>query len=253
MTSGTWEEVRLPLVPGAALVTGAASGIGGAVVEALRSQGVRVAGIDRVSPGDAPAPRDTTGGWLYLQRDVRDFDGAASAVREAREQLGPVSMLVTCAGIARDAVSWKMNEAAWREVLDVDLTGGFAYARALGPALREQERGRIVFVSSINGLRGKFGQANYAAAKAGLVGLAKTLARELGSHAVTVNVVAPGMIRTPMTAGLPPEIVERARAETVVGRIGEPQDVAAAILFLCSTLARHVTGTVVRVDGGQSL
>jgi 3-oxoacyl-[acyl-carrier protein] reductase len=248
-----WENIRLPLVPGAALVTGAASGIGRAVVEALRSQGVKVAGIDRVSPGDAPAPRDTAGNWLYLQRDVRDFEGAASAIGEASQKLGPVSMLVTCAGIARDGASWKMSEEAWREVLDVDLTGSFTYARGLAPALRRQGDGRIVFVSSINGLRGKFGQANYAAAKAGLVGLAKTLARELGSSATTVNVVAPGLIRTPMTAALPPEVVERALGETLVGRLGEPEDVAGTILFLCSALARHVTGAVVCVDGGQAL
>jgi len=253
MTNPAWKDVRLPLVPGAALVTGAASGIGRAVVEALLAQGVKVAGIDRVSPGDAPAPRDTAGAGLYLQRDVRDFEGAASAVLEASEKLGPVSMLVTCAGIARDGASWKMSEENWRDVLDVDLLGSFTYARALAPRLREQGHGRIVFVSSINGLRGKFGQANYAAAKAGLVGLAKTLARELGSHAITVNVVAPGLIRTPMTAGLPPEIVERARTETLVGRLGEPEDVAGTILFLCSTLARHVTGAVVCVDGGQAL
>jgi acetoacetyl-CoA reductase/3-oxoacyl-[acyl-carrier protein] reductase len=117
--------------------------------------------------------------------------------------------------------------------------------------LRAGGGGRIVAVASINGLRGKFGQANYAASKAGLVGLAKSLARELGRFGVTVNVVAPGMVRTAMVQGLPAEVVERARSETVLGRLAEPEDVADVVAFLCSERARHVTGDVLRVDGGQ--
>jgi len=253
MSRVEWNEVKLPLVPGSALVTGAGSGIGKSVVEAFVACGVRVAAVDCTPPGADLEPRLRDGSVLYLKRDVCDFEGAVTAVREATETLGPVSMLVTCAGIARDAASWKMSEEDWRTVLDVDLTGSFTYARALAPSLRNLARGRIVFVSSINGLRGKFGQANYAAAKAGLVGLAKTLAHELGPRGVTVNVVAPGMVRTPMTASLPDEIVARARTESVLGRLAEVDDIAATILFLCSTLARHVTGVVVPVDGGQSL
>jgi acetoacetyl-CoA reductase/3-oxoacyl-[acyl-carrier protein] reductase len=245
--------VRLPLVPGTALVTGAASGIGRCVVEALHAQGARVAGVDCTPPGASLEAFEPRGSAAFLRRDVRDFEGAESAVREAAERLGPVSILVACAGIVRDAASWKMSEDDWRAVIDIDLTGCFTYARALAPRLRERGEGRIVFVSSINGLRGKFGQANYAAAKAGLVGLAKTLARELGPRGVTVNVVAPGMVRTPLTASLPADLVERARGETVLGRLADPEDVAGTILFLCSTLARHVTGEVVRVDGGQAL
>jgi acetoacetyl-CoA reductase/3-oxoacyl-[acyl-carrier protein] reductase len=238
-------DVRLPLVPGAALVTGAAGGIGRAVVAALGRQGALVAGVDRAA---GPSGAD-----LDLQLDVVDFAAAEAAVARVETELGPVSILVTCAGIHRDAASWNLSEEDWRRVLDVDLTGSFAFARALAPRLRERGAGRIVFVSSINGLRGKFGQANYAAAKAGLIGLAKTLARELGPSQVTVNVVAPGMVRTPMIAELPLEILERAVAETVLGGLAEPDDVAGTILFLCSKLARHVTGEVVRVDGGQAL
>ena len=267
-----WPDVRLPLVPGAAIVTGGASGIGRAVAEALAAQGAPVvcidcmpaatAGMDRGprSPGAASSPAAPPGSAaspgpyaLYLERDVRDFAAAEAAVREVESKLGPASILVACAGIRRDRAAWNMSEEDWKTVLDVDLTGSFTYARALAPRMRERGQGRIVFVSSINGLRGKFGQANYAAAKAGLVGLAKTLARELGPRGITVNVVAPGMVRTPLTASLTPEQIEQARHETVLGRLGEPEDVAATTLFLCSSLARHVTGEVVRVDGGQAL
>jgi acetoacetyl-CoA reductase/3-oxoacyl-[acyl-carrier protein] reductase len=267
-----WSDVRLPLVPGAAIVTGGASGIGRAVAEALTAQGARVACVDRVAPavaglnvgprepGEASCPTPPSGPAashppyaLYLERDVRDFAAAEDAVREVEAKLGPASILVACAGIRRDRASWNLSEEDWRTVLDVDLTGSFTYARALAPRMRERGQGRIVFVSSINGLRGKFGQANYAAAKAGLVGLAKTLARELGPRGITVNVVAPGMVRTPLTANLTPEQLEQSRRETVLGRLGEPEDVAATILFLCSSLARHVTGEVVRVDGGQAI
>jgi NAD(P)-dependent dehydrogenase (short-subunit alcohol dehydrogenase family) len=255
MAESLWNGVRLPLVPGAALVTGAASGIGRSTLFALHEMGAAVAAVDRAESGGAlaaiglaPGPR-----VLALQRDVRDFAGAESAVAEAEAALGPVHILVACAGIHRDAISWKMTEAEWRDVLEVDLTGSFTYARALAGRLRTRGGGRIVLVSSINGRRGKLGQANYAAAKAGLVGLAKTLARELGPRGTTVNVVAPGMIRTPLTTALPADVLERARSESVLGRLGEPEDVAAAIVFLCSTLAGHVTGVVLPVDGGQDI
>ncbi len=242
------DRVRLPFMDGAALVTGGASGIGRAVVEALAAQGVLVASVDVESSATAHTPS-----VLTLQRDVRDFEQAASAVRETEERLGPVTILVGCAGIRRDAASWKMSEEFWRDVLDVDLTGCFTFARAVAPRMRELGRGRIVFVSSINALRGKFGQANYAAAKAGLVGLGKALACELGPRQITVNVVAPGMIHTAMTASLDPKFLDEARRETVLGHLGEPEDVAATILYLCSDLARHVTGEVIRVDGGQAI
>jgi acetoacetyl-CoA reductase/3-oxoacyl-[acyl-carrier protein] reductase len=242
------DRVQLPFMDGAALVTGGANGIGRAVVEALAAPGVPVASVDTELPAKAGMQH-----VLDLQRDVRDFEQAASAVREAEAQLGPVTILVGCAGIRLDAASWKMSEESWREVLDVDLTGCFTFARAVIPRMRELGRGRIVFISSINALRGKFGQANYAAAKAGLVGLGKALACELGPRQITVNVVAPGMIHTAMTASLDPKFLDEARREAVLGHLGEPEDVAATVLYLCSDLARHVTGEVIRVDGGQAM
>jgi len=188
---------------------------------------------------------------LALACDVRDFQGASLAVERTREELGRLDAVVCCAGITRDAVSWKMTEEAWDEVLAVNLKGCFTFARAAVPAFREAGWGRVVAVSSINGLRGKFGQANYAASKAGLVGLAKTLARELGAFGVTVNVVAPGMVLTEMARALPDEVLDAARGDAVTGRLATPEEVAEVVAFLCSERAGSITGETVRVDGGQ--
>ncbi|HZD05782.1 MAG TPA: 3-oxoacyl-ACP reductase FabG [Longimicrobiales bacterium] len=245
----------LGLTDRVALVTGARRGIGAAVARALAREGCHVALVDQVSGEEmagvsghiAAAGRRA----LEIEADVRDLAAAEGAVARTVEEFGRLDVLVLSAGITRDAVVWKMDETAWDDVLDVNLKGCFAYARAAAPVLRAGGGGRIVAVASINGLRGKFGQANYAASKAGLVGLAKSLARELGRFGVTVNVVAPGMVRTAMVQGLPAEVVERARSETVLGRLAEPEDVADVVAFLCSERARHVTGDVLRVDGGQ--
>ena len=162
------------------------------------------------------------------------------------------AIAVLNAGVSRDAASWRMTEEDWREVIDVNLTGAFAWAQAAARVMREHGAGAIVFVSSINGLRGKFGLANYSASKAGLVGLTRTLARELGPRGIRVNAVAPGYIRTAMTAKVEPRFIDQAIAETALGRLGEPEDVAEAVAFLVSPAARHITGEVVRVDGGQT-
>jgi 3-oxoacyl-[acyl-carrier protein] reductase len=165
--------------------------------------------------------------------------------------LGRLDILVCNAGITRDAVVWKMSEEAWDQVLDVNLKGCFTFCRAAAPVFRAQRSGRIVTISSINGLRGKVGQANYAASKAGMVALTKTLARELGPSGVTVNCVAPGLVATEMMASLPTEVLDRALKESALGRIAQPEDVAQVVAFLCSDRARHVTGEVIKVDGGQ--
>jgi 3-oxoacyl-[acyl-carrier protein] reductase len=236
--------VELGLRDRVALVTGGARGIGAAVVRLLAAEGARVAVADRA---------EADGAALFLRADVRDLERARAVVDEVVAGLGRLDILVCSAGITRDAISWKMTEAEWDEVLDVNLKGSFAYARAVLPVFRAAGGGRIVNISSINGLRGKAGQANYAASKAGLIGLSKALAREAGRFDVTVNVVAPGMVETSMTAGLPREVVDRAVSESVLCRISQPEDVAAAVAFLCSPLARQITGEVVRVDGGQCM
>jgi 3-oxoacyl-[acyl-carrier protein] reductase len=245
----------LGLVGSAALVTGGASGIGAAIATGLAKERCDVAIVDRVVNGGVAALQlrvEAEGRRLRaIEADVRNFGAAEKAVRVAREEFGRLDILVANAGIAADAPSWKMTEEQWDAVLDVNLKGCFAYARAAAALFREQKRGRMVFVSSMSGIRGKFGQANYAASKGGMVALAKTLARELGQYGVNVNVVAPGMVRTPLTEDLPAEVIQRAKDETVLGRIATPDDIADVVVFLCSGRARHITGAIVQVDGGQ--
>lgn len=240
-----------------ALVTGAARGIGAAIAAGLAREGCDLALLDtdigQEMEGVVAEVEDLGRRALPAAADVRDFGRAEEVVAEVVERFGGLDILVCNAGITRDAVVWKMDEAGWDDVLDVNLKGCFTYAHAAAPVLRERGWGRIVAVASINGLRGKFGQANYSASKAGLIGLAKTLARELGRSGVTVNVVAPGMVLTDMARELPERFLDAARAETVLDRLATPGDVASLVTFLCSTAAGHITGEVVRVDGGQRM
>jgi 3-oxoacyl-[acyl-carrier protein] reductase len=236
-------------------VTGAGRGIGAAIARELAAQGSDVALVDLGAFDAAERLADelmALGGRAGARRaDGSDFAAAEGAVAAAVAALGRLDGLVCNAGVARDRVSWKMTEQEWDQVIDVNLKGCFAFCRAVAPVFRARKRGRIVTVSSINGLRGKFGQANYAASKAGVVGLTKTMAKELGPSGITVNSVAPGIVRTDMTAGLPPDVLEKAVAESVLGRMGEPEDVASVVAFLLSDRARYVTGEVIKVDGGQ--
>jgi NAD(P)-dependent dehydrogenase (short-subunit alcohol dehydrogenase family) len=175
-------------------------------------------------------------------------------VARVREELGGVHMLVNNAGIGRDGALWRLSDAQWRDVLETNLSGAFHMIRAVAPHFRKQGEGKIVNVSSIHGIRSEFGLANYAASKAGLLGLTRSAALELGPSNVNVNAVAPGYIRTTrLTEGVPAEILDLAREKSVLGRLGGPQDVANVVLFLCSELARHITGTVIPVDGGHLL
>jgi 3-oxoacyl-[acyl-carrier protein] reductase len=227
-----------------ALVTGAGRGIGRAVATALADD-AWVAGLDC----DFPEP------WtpLALPADVRDPAATRAAVDRVVAERDGLDWVVCAAGITRDRVSWKMSDADWADVLAVNLTGAFNVVRAAIPALRRSPCGRVVLIGSINGLRGAFGQANYAAAKAGLTGLARALALELARDGVTVNVVAPGFIDSAMTAALTAEQRAAAVARTPLGRAGTPADVAAAVRFLCGDAAGFITGTVLAVDGGQLL
>ena len=236
----------------AALVTGGAAGIGAAVAVALAREGCDVAIVDRAAAAaTVEAVRREGRRAIAIEADVRDAEAADRAVARVMEEFGRLDVLVCNAGITADAALANMTEQQWNDVIDVNLKGCFHYTRAAARVFRGQQRGRIVNVSSINGLRGKFGQANYAASKAGVVALAKTAARELGRFNVNVNTVAPGMVRTELTRSLPAETLERAQGETALGRLAEPEDIANAVVFLCSEQARHITGEVIQVDGGQ--
>lgn len=223
-----------------AVVTGGARGIGRSIVDALARSGAEVHVFD-VAPGEP-------GDFAFHLVNIADPTDVTRAVSELP---AGTSLLVNNAGITRDKSLLKLSDEDWRAVLDVNLSGAFFMIRALAPAMREAGYGRIVNITSINGLRGKFGQANYASSKAGLIGLTKTAARELGPKGITVNAVAPGMVLTPMARALPQEILGKALAETVLNQLAEPEDIASAVLFLLSDAARRITGEVLRVDAGQ--
>jgi 3-oxoacyl-[acyl-carrier protein] reductase len=238
-----------------ALVTGGSRGIGAAIVRALAEEGCDVA---LTHLGDAREAEGVKGEVEGLRRrafvaesDVASFREAEETVRRAAAALGGLDILVCNAGITSDAVVWKMNEEQWDRVLDVNLKGCFNYCRAAAPIFRGQKSGKIVNITSINGMRGKFGQSNYAASKGGMIALTRTLAKELGKFDVNVNALAPGMVLTEMMRALPGEFHLAAEEESVLGRIARPEEVASVAVFLVSDRARHITGDVVRVDGGQ--
>lgn len=239
----------------AAIVTGSSLGIGSAAALYLAQCGADVAVNYRTHDVEAKALASKIEKLgrraLVIKCDVASFDQTSKMVEEVTAEFGRLDILVNNAGINRDGVIWKMTEEMWDSVLDTDLKGYFNFIRAVSSRFREQKSGRIINVTSINGLRGKFGQANYSAAKAGIVGLTKAVARELGKYSVNVNAVAPGMILTDMMAGLPEDIKQKAIDETVLGRLGKPEEVASVIAFLCSEESRHITGEVVKIDGGQ--
>ncbi len=238
-----------------ALVTGAGRGIGEAIALELARQGAHVAVVDRDAPdlagGVALHIRELGRRCLALQADVANSAEADGAVRATLAELGRLDILVCNAGITADSVIWKMSEEQWDSVLAVNLKGTFNYCRAAAPVFRGQGSGKIVNIASINGLRGKFAQSNYAASKGGMIAFSKSLARELGRSNVNVNVVAPGMVETAMARQLPAEFLEAALKETALGRLAVPGDVAGVVAFLCSERARHITGAVIKVDGGQ--
>lgn len=249
--------MNLDLTGKVALVTGGSQGIGAAVCRELASQGCDTALTFVGQPADAEpvvAAIESAGQRaLALTADAASSEATEWAVATTVETLGGLDILVCNAGITRDGVVWKMSDEQWDDVIAVNLRGYFTFIRAAARIFKQQGRGKIVTIASINGLRGKFGQVNYTAAKGGVIAMTKTVARELGKFNVNVNCVAPGMVATEMAEQLAPEFREAAIRETVLGRLATPADVANVVAFLCSDFARHVTGEVVKVDGGQSM
>ena len=238
-----------------ALVTGASRGIGRAIALCLAAEGARVAinyAGNVKAAEEVKAAIEAAGGTAILcQADIADSAAAEAMVANVVKEFGTIDILVNNAGITRDTLLMRMKDEDFAKVLDTNLKGVFYCTKAISKLMMKKRSGRIVNMASVVGLVGNAGQTNYAAAKAGVIGFSKSAAKELASRGITVNVVAPGFIGTDMTAGLPESVKEKMLTDIPLGRMGEPEDVASAVLFLASDQASYITGQVVNVDGGM--
>ncbi|MBW1776410.1 MAG: SDR family oxidoreductase [Deltaproteobacteria bacterium] len=240
-----------------AIVTGGSQGIGTAISLELAKEGANICLTYRKHEKEAMEVKDQILAMgrkaVAVQCDIAAFSEAENVVKKALATFGRIDILVNNAGMNWDGVSWKMTEEQWDLVIEVNLKGYFNFTRHTAPLLKDQKYGKIINITSINGLRGKFGQSNYSASKAGIIGFTKALAKELGAFNVNVNAVAPGLIETPMLtqSEARDKIVDMAMAEIVLKRVGTPEDLANVVVFLASNKARHITGEVIKVDGGQ--
>jgi 3-oxoacyl-[acyl-carrier protein] reductase len=238
-----------------ALVTGASRGIGQAIAVRLAACGATVAGVARSLDGLRPtlqAIRDTGGSAEGYAVNVADSVEVQRVVDEIEAKSQRIHVLVNNAGVTRDGLMLRMDDRAWQEVIDTNLKGTFLFSRAVGVCMMRARYGRIINISSVAGLVGNPGQANYSASKAGVIGFSKTVARELGSRGVTVNVVAPGFITTDMTNVLPEKLKTEVKERIPLRRFGTPEDIADIVCYLASPGASYITGQVIAVDGGMT-
>ena len=238
-----------------AVVTGAGRGIGHAITVRLAKEGARVASVSRTEANAQKTADEINTARADAAKAYAVDVADQAAVQKAAEQIfadfGRVDILVNNAGVTRDGLSMRMSMEDWDTVLNTNLKGAFNFIQALMRPMIKQRSGRIINISSIAGLIGNAGQANYAASKAGLIGLTKTLARELASRGITVNAVAPGLIETDMTTVLSEEIRQNILKNVPLGKLGEPEDIAGAVAYLASAEAKYITGQVLTVDGGM--
>ncbi|HEX4641294.1 MAG TPA: 3-oxoacyl-[acyl-carrier-protein] reductase [Chthoniobacterales bacterium] len=238
-----------------AVVTGAGRGIGHAIAVRLAKEGARVASVSRTEANAQKTADEINAlradGAKAYAVDVADQAAVQKAAAQIFEDFGRVDILVNNAGVTRDGLSMRMSMEDWDTVLNTNLKGAFNFTQAVMRPMIKQRSGRIINISSIAGLTGNAGQANYSASKAGLIGLTKTLARELASRGITVNAVAPGLIETDMTTVLSDEIRQGILQKVPLGKLGEPDDIAGAVAYLASPEAKYITGQVLTVDGGM--
>jgi 3-oxoacyl-[acyl-carrier protein] reductase len=238
-----------------AVVTGAGRGIGHAIAVRLASEGARVASVSRTEANAQRTADEINAARADAAKayavDVADHAAVQKIGAQILEEFGHVDILVNNAGVTRDGLSMRMPVEDWDTVLNTNLKGAFNFVQALMRPMIKQRSGRIINISSVSGLIGNAGQANYAASKAGLIGLTKTLARELASRGITVNAVAPGLIETDMTTMLSDEVRQGILKNVPLGKLGEPEDIAGAVAYLASAEAKYITGQVLTVDGGM--
>lgn len=236
-----------------ALVTGGSRGIGRAIARQLTKDGCLVAILyagNEQAAGEAIAVGDCV---LAIRCDVADEQQVIAAVKQVKEQLGSIDILVNNAGITRDGLCMRMSDADWSQVINTNLSGAFYTIKAVSPDFIRRRSGRIVNISSASGVIGNAGQANYSAAKAGMIGLTKAVSKELAPRGITVNAVAPGFIETDMTKAMSEQTLDLALKAVPLSRIGQPEDIASAVCFLCSDAASYITGQVMSVDGGLTM
>ncbi len=253
MTDEIHTRISSDLSGQVAIVTGAARGLGRAIARTLAAAGAKLACVDvdqETLTETIDAIRAGGGSAEPIACDVTDSGRVTDAVAEVVDKWGGPHILVNNAGITRDTMIMRMKDDQWDAVINVNLRGTFLFSRAVSRPMIKGRRGRIINIASVSGLMGNPGQANYSASKAGVIGLTRTLARELAARNITVNAVAPGFIATEMTAALGDDILQQLHKQIPLGRLGQPQDVADAVLFLASEAAGYITGHVLTLDGG---